>query len=263
MEHMSLTDLHRLAETALADGPQFKQQMQDRFNNIIEHFTGIHRPRFNQVLHRTRAIIVGSCALQMLLGRGETAAAGLGPRDLNVIVPHASLMLLERFIVNTMAFQRMPASVHSTLTTHVHDFRRYGANSHIITVSEAGLGVDVVEVILNGPSTADMTFMSCGGLTTFYPELTLNRIGVRSQNGQKIAHGQSFGSVGKTGFRIRRHTSFLNRPCDSSCPALWRRVADDTDCLTVEWDIRYEFKSFLLDNDIEWRLDVDCLELST
>ncbi|KAG2153442.1 uncharacterized protein EDB93DRAFT_1248714 [Suillus bovinus] len=35
--------------------------------------------------------------------------------------------------------------------------------------------------------------------------------------------------------------------------------ADDTDCLTVEWDIRYDFKSFLLNNDTKWRLDVDCV----
>ncbi|KAG1764936.1 hypothetical protein EDD22DRAFT_845637 [Suillus occidentalis] len=234
-------------------------QMQDRFNNIIGRFTGIHRPRFHQVLHQMRGIIVGSCALQMLLGWGETAAAGLGLRDLNIIVPHTSLMLIERFIVNTMGFQSMAATLHPTLTMHMHDFRRYAGNGHIMMVSEARLGVDIVEVVLNGPSTADMTFMSCGGLTMFYPELTLNLTGVRSQNGQKIGHGQSFGSVGKTHFQIWQHTSFLNRACDSSYPALWQRVADNSNCLTIEWDICYEFKSFLLDNNTEWRLDIDCL----
>ncbi|KAG1758978.1 hypothetical protein EV702DRAFT_1053778, partial [Suillus placidus] len=28
--------------------------------------------------------------------------------------------------------------------------------------------------------------------------------------------------------------------------------------LTVEWDVRYDFKSFLHDNNTEWRLDFDC-----
>ncbi|KAG2051083.1 hypothetical protein BDR06DRAFT_1010636 [Suillus hirtellus] len=161
--------------------------------------------------------------------------------------------------MDTIGFRALPATLHPTLTMHVHDFRWYGFDGDIITVSESQFDINVLEVVLNGPSTADMTFMSCGGLTTFYPELTLKYMGVRSQNGQKIQPGQSFGSVGKGAIDIRQHTSFLNKPCHSSCPILWRRVGDRCDYLMVEWDTRYEFNSFLHDNDTEWRLDVDCL----
>jgi hypothetical protein len=90
------------------------------------------------------------------------------------------------FIANTLGFEPMPVTVHPTLTMQVHDFRHYRTHGHIITLSETQLNVDVPNVVLNGPTTADMTFMSCGGLATFYPDLTLNRMGVRSQNGQRL-----------------------------------------------------------------------------
>ncbi|KAG1876932.1 hypothetical protein C8R48DRAFT_668950 [Suillus tomentosus] len=259
VDQMSLPELHRLGQTRLELQPQMTQEMQDRFNHIIKRFTSIHCSRFHQVLHRARGIIVGSCALEMLLGHGGTPHAHCQPRDLNLVVPYGNLVLMENFIMDTIGFRALPATLHPTLTMHVHDFRRYGFDGDIITVSESRFDINVLEVVLNGPSTADMTFMSCGGLTTFYPELTLKYMGVRSQNGQKIQPGQSFGSVGKGAIDIRRHTSFLNKPCHSSCPVLWRRVGDRCDYLTVEWDTRYEFNSFLHDNDTEWRLDVDCL----
>ncbi|KAG1838078.1 hypothetical protein DFJ58DRAFT_846201 [Suillus subalutaceus] len=115
----------------------------------------------------------------------------------------------------------MPATLYPTLIMHVHDSCQYGENGHIITVSEMQIDVDVLKVVLNGPTTVDMMFMLCGGLSTFYPDLTLNHTAVRSQNGQKIA-------------------------------------PDHSGYLMVEWDCRYEFMSFLYDNHTKWRLDVNC-----
>jgi hypothetical protein len=71
------------------------------FSQIIHPFVGNYMAKFLYLMHTWRAVITGSCALQMLTG------GDLISNNLNVIFPMGSLEVLEEFIVVSLKYQQV------------------------------------------------------------------------------------------------------------------------------------------------------------
>ncbi|KAG1748250.1 uncharacterized protein EDB91DRAFT_1244967 [Suillus paluster] len=224
-----------------------------RFNTILYPFITQFNWEFYRTLQHMKAIIVGSCALDMMLGTRNTP-----PRDLNIVVPHGSLTLMETFIQNVLSYHSIAAVCHPSLSLVVHDFRKYGRHRKIITVSKPKHLMHPLHVVLNSPSTSDMTFITAGGGVSFFSDLTREYHTLKTMSGEGVLTGQKLGSIGKERFDVHVDTSFLNGPCHHLCPALWRHLSNRKEYVTVDWDQRFSVKSILYDNDIEWCLNDYC-----
>ncbi|KAG0702156.1 hypothetical protein DFH29DRAFT_999532 [Suillus ampliporus] len=224
-----------------------------RFNTILDPFIAQFYWEFYQTLQHMKAIIVGSCALDMILGTRNTP-----PRDLNIVVPHGSLSLMETFIRDVLSYHSIATVCHPSLSFVVHDFCKYGRQGKVITITEPKRLMHPLHVVLNGPSTADMTFITAGGAVSFYPELTRNYHTVKTVSGEGIGTGQKLGSIGKDRFDVHPDISFLNHSCHELCPSLWRHLSNHKEFITVDWDRRFSAKSILYDTDIEWHLNDYC-----
>jgi hypothetical protein len=78
---------------------------------------------------------------------------------------------------------------HSSVTASVARFVRY-RKSHLSSISLTQAGViGPMRVVACSNTTADMTFMTAGGIATLYPEFTLYGKNVRSGHTQQF-HGR-------------------------------------------------------------------------
>jgi hypothetical protein len=76
-------------------------------------------------------------------------------------------------------------------------------------------------------ATADMTFMTTGGVATLYPEFILYGKNIHNEHTQQIHGGECLIGTSKSdALALETNTSFLRGPCGRSRPSLWRSIAD-------------------------------------
>ncbi|KAG0696822.1 hypothetical protein DFH29DRAFT_1004227 [Suillus ampliporus] len=106
-----LPELHSLGQTCKILRKEELSMILRRFNTILNPFTAQFYWEFYQTLQHMKAIIVGSCALDMMLGTRNTP-----PRDLNIVVPHGSLSLMEMFIKDVLLYHSIATGKVITIT---------------------------------------------------------------------------------------------------------------------------------------------------
>ncbi|KAG2340445.1 hypothetical protein BDR05DRAFT_950510, partial [Suillus weaverae] len=145
---------------------------------------GIHAAscvRWEEALHISEALITGSAARAMITGDIKEEM-----RDLNVVVPHKNFNILEDFLTRTMGYSWISVSCHPSMTGVVKHFAKYVGDSHFITVGCPKRDVHVLHLILNAPSTADMVYMTTGGVTQFYPQWMQQGVAIHSRTGDLV-----------------------------------------------------------------------------
>ncbi|KAH7905085.1 hypothetical protein BJ138DRAFT_1118789 [Hygrophoropsis aurantiaca] len=189
----------------------------------------------------------------MLMGEFDT------PKDLNLIVPHGQFTGMQRFLLRSGYQEIADPDVQDDMAKYIHSFHMFQGDNETITLSEAK-GPDVLEIVVNSPTTADMTCMTAGGVTTLYPEMTLAWKAVVTPSGRwEQLLGSCFGSINAGRFNLYDDMSFTNQPCESSCPSLWRLPRTDESILAVNWDERYSIYPALRQCKTEWRLSKVCV----
>ncbi|KAG1791126.1 hypothetical protein EV424DRAFT_1355123 [Suillus variegatus] len=151
-----------------------------RFDDILKPFVGEHMAKFRYSMHTTAAVINGSCARQMLWADVQH------PTNLNIIVPKGCSLSLIALILETLKYDR-------TQNTHINEAYKKVIARHSkfrcgplrITVSEA-FADGIFQVIASSHTTADMTVMTTGGLTAFYPLWTSKGIVVTNHSDTQI-----------------------------------------------------------------------------
>ncbi|KAG1894068.1 uncharacterized protein F5891DRAFT_1256478 [Suillus fuscotomentosus] len=224
-----------------------------RFDRILRPFVEEHIAEFRFMLHTTSAVINGSCAMQMWRDDGRHAT------NLNIVVPSDFGPLLADFIIDTLRYDKVadtPINHAYTKVIRSHsEFQRGGLK---ITVSEA-LGEGVFKVIMASHTTADMTLMTAGGMTVFYPLWTSRGIAVTNGAVLRPAPEPTIGCMSQEGWEVKSCTSFMDGPCGLLCPALWRNVADaGRNALIFEWDHRFPMKRLAERSNVIWRLSQRC-----
>lgn len=117
----------------------------------------------------------------------------------------------------------------------------------------------IFQVIASSHTTADMTVMTTGGLTAFYPLWTSKGIVVTNHSVSSTAHGQNIGSIKQLGWEVHTTMLFLKAQCGMLCPTLWHNVGHtDQRTLVIEWDCRFSMKSLLKHSKVIWRLSDRC-----
>ncbi|KAJ8584365.1 hypothetical protein M405DRAFT_845216 [Rhizopogon salebrosus TDB-379] len=206
-------------------------------------------------MHDTGTIITGSCALNMLLGDLYDSSSG----DLNLIVPHRMFATLDVFMREEAGYENVGQQICcSSHTLSVSRFVRYRKSLLSVSVSQAGAR-GLMGVITGSNTTADMTFMTMGGVATFYPEFTLYGRNVRAQ-----LFGEAENQIGSSksdALSLESGTSFIGGPCGRSCPSLWRSIREFGPHGIFNWDARYRVGQVFEECDVEWRLSERCFNL--
>jgi hypothetical protein len=70
----------------------------------------------------------------------------------------------------------------------------YHLGIHIM-LTESKDKKDVMRVIVNCPTTADMTFITPGGAATLYPTMTFKYFNYLTETGRKLVNHEKLGSV--------------------------------------------------------------------
>jgi hypothetical protein len=140
-----------------------------RLVSILHRFFQESLDHFLTVMHQTRTIITGICALNMLLGLLYESSSS----DMNLIVPQHKFIAMDVYLQKVAGYvtveEQMP---HSSVTPSVSRFVRYRKAHLSVSLTQAGV-IGPIRVIACSDATADMTFMTAGGVATLYPEFTL------------------------------------------------------------------------------------------
>lgn len=220
---------------------------------ILRPFVTHHIARFNQLLTCNSGIITGSCAITMLLNDPNHPN-----NDLNIIMPYGHQSIMDKFIVDTLHYTRTSPVVHPVMANSIHTFQSYSLHGQHITLSESKRALDILHIVVNSPTTSDMTILTPGAVATLYPELMLNGVTLYTHTGQKMSVDQHLGSFGSDRFRNEKTTQFLDHPCGLLCPNLWRNVSNHAEYVLKTWDAHYNLQKYIVNNDLEWRLCATC-----
>ncbi|KAG1772160.1 hypothetical protein EDD22DRAFT_842526 [Suillus occidentalis] len=201
------------------------------------------------------AVITGSAARAMVFGHD-----GEHPVDLNLVVPHGSFRTLHAFVKRDLGYRSVTKSAHPAIAPAVCLFRKYESNGRTITLSAPRPSQSILQIILNAPSTADMVFMSAGGVAWFYPQLLKQGVAIRSRSSNFVPLDCKLGYVGGVTrlMRLENDLEFTRRACGSSCPTLWHHVDDTSLRCFVDWNSEDTVTDLFGDVDVEWRLSLYC-----
>ncbi|KAG2145930.1 hypothetical protein DEU56DRAFT_753980 [Suillus clintonianus] len=147
---------------------------------------------FLEALQEGKAIITGSGARAMVTGDVDVEM-----RDLNIVLPLESFGTLQDFVVETLGYVVTSNASHPAISTMITHFGKYACDGRIMTIASAGTKMSVLLIILSAPSTADMVFMTTGGVTWFYPQWFGQQVALLSQTGDLVPWENKLGCAGE------------------------------------------------------------------
>ncbi|KAG2337511.1 hypothetical protein BDR05DRAFT_952584 [Suillus weaverae] len=161
------------------------------FRTIVEPFVPNNFECLCNVLYDSNAVMMGSCAITMLLGPGKHA-----PLDLNILVNHSAFDLIDAFFRFALSYEWVDHNVepHDIFGGVLEHFVHYKMGNSVITVSSVTTN-SLFKVVLAAPSTVDMVFMMLGGLCSFYPKFTLENNAILLPTGFLVDPEMSICSV--------------------------------------------------------------------
>ncbi|KAH7905811.1 hypothetical protein BJ138DRAFT_1105677 [Hygrophoropsis aurantiaca] len=259
MDYCTLATMSNLGNAAAACQPAFSTTAQQSFSGIAKQFFPQNSTELALALLRNSGVITGSAALRMLMGSIYEE-----PRDLNIVVARGKMIGFEDWLLLVGYEETGDLDIYLPLASEIHEFRVYrdvSTHSNIVTISETS-SHDIMRLIVRSPSTADMTFMTGGGIVSLYPTMTLRsesliNSGMLTDDRDYTAEGR-FGSINTNREKLVFDTAFMEDACGSICPFVWRYVRTDSNILVQDWDHRYSVKGIITSSQTEWRLSTQC-----
>jgi hypothetical protein len=141
---------------------------------------------------------------------------------LNLIVPHDKFFAMDVFLQKLAGYVTAEKQMepHSSVALSVSRFVGYRKSHLSVALTEAGV-TGPMRVMACSNATADMTFMTAGGVATLYLKFTLYDKNIHSEHTQQIHGGKSrIGTSKSDALALKTDTSFLRGPCGRSCPSL-------------------------------------------
>ncbi|KAH7905653.1 hypothetical protein BJ138DRAFT_1118274 [Hygrophoropsis aurantiaca] len=253
LEKSALPEIIAMGHTCTDLRPVAFLVAQQRFLSLMSAFFPDRVQEFASILHCSKGIISGSIALAMLLG-----ATDIHPQDLNIIIPYGRKEDLTNWLVDNDYRQDESYAVHPALTPCIHTFECYVVDDSLVTISECNCS-DVFDVIVNSPTTADMTLITAGGVITLYPDFTLAHHTIRCPGGKFIlTEEEPLGCFSNQSMPIHKSASFLSTSCKLLCPMYWRHSRTDQSILCMDWDQRFSIRSILQNSNADWRISEKC-----
>ncbi|KAH7912387.1 hypothetical protein BJ138DRAFT_802116 [Hygrophoropsis aurantiaca] len=256
MEICALPEVIALGHTCRDLRPVALCVAQIRFESQTRRFFPARASELPTVLYRCKAVITGSVALRMLY---EPKVITSAPRDLNIVVASGGgLKKLTEWLIDNDYQLDKDFLVEDSMSPCIKSFWAYILGNRIITVSES-IHSDILDVVVNSPSTADMTFMTAGGLVTLYPDITLSHRTVLTNIGKRVVQNEeSMGCMSCPNIIVGETNDFLHHPCGDLCPTAWRHAGTDNALLCMDWDMRYSIQQFVKRSNADWRINSVC-----
>ncbi|KAH7907848.1 hypothetical protein BJ138DRAFT_1116336 [Hygrophoropsis aurantiaca] len=226
-----------------------------RFRRLTRMFFNDYHDEFPIELLRCKGVVTGSVALEMYLGHGAE-----DPRDFNIVVPRGGIMHIENWLISSgfENFEDASVDMREEMAPVLAQFRVYEGYNRKVTVSEAN-GLDIMEVIVNSPTTAEMIAMTAGGIIVLYPELaTSGKILLGPTGGRYYKEKIRCGSVNGPWGRLYTDNRDMPIACGPQCPSIWRHTRHDRNILVFDWDKRYTIRGISQNCQTEWRLHLSC-----
>ncbi|KAH7904601.1 hypothetical protein BJ138DRAFT_1106683 [Hygrophoropsis aurantiaca] len=253
MEYLALPTMQALGNSSHRSQTTFVSASKARFSSITRRFFPNNWLELPATLAQNKGVITGSAALEML--RGEIHDE---PRDLNVIVAAGHLSAMEGWLFGIGYEDANGFHIQRPLSKFVVEFKVYKAGHRLVTLSES-TSPDIAEIIVRSPSTADMTFMTAGGIVSLYPTWTMRSESVVSQAGARAwRDGVRFGSINAERETTYMDNAFMDESCGPRCPSLWRNLRSDKNILMLDWDEHYSIRHIVQSSRTEWRLTRKC-----
>ncbi|KAG0693616.1 hypothetical protein DFH29DRAFT_881329 [Suillus ampliporus] len=255
LDLLMITDLIATSRTCRIMRELGQEVIRRRFRHILEPFVGNHLPRFLSALRHGNGLITGSSVRAMM---GYSNSSDL--RDLNIVVPYTGFDILHKTIEHTLEYTSISKVAHPAIAASIGIFRKYVSNHQIITLSASHKDQNILHIILNAPTTADMLFMTAGRLCYFYPNFYHTGIAIQSHSGNLVPYDKKLGCAGEVTdeFEMQRDMSFLNRTCNDLCPTFWHHIQEKNWRLSVDWNVEDSVTNVFHDIDVEWRLNREC-----
>ncbi|KAH7905488.1 hypothetical protein BJ138DRAFT_1118426 [Hygrophoropsis aurantiaca] len=220
-----------------------------RFASIVRPYVADHVHALVDLLRENRSLIVGSCALKMLL-----SDEGWEPRNLNILVPRNNVNIFLTFF-NSKHYSptQIPVAPHLVHYASRAFFCEHSSQKPII-ITES-IDDSVLTPLLASTCTAEFICMTGGGLADIYPHLSSRRIALRSS--RTIKEPTSFSkSLMERGFDVKSSSEYM--PHDV-CPIVWRRINGLRGIWIKDWDASNSVKDIFLGEHHRWCLDTQCL----
>ncbi|OAX37171.1 hypothetical protein K503DRAFT_250338 [Rhizopogon vinicolor AM-OR11-026] len=232
---------------------------QRRFKQILQRVFDGSLERFVRIMHDTGSIITGSCTLNMLLGDSYDSSSS----DLNLIVPHEHFSERITYLKEEGGYidVEKKESPHPSVASACSRFGRYHKRHLSVTLSQASVTVPL-RTIVCGNTSADMTFMTGGGVVTSYPDFTLHGKNIRAEMTGYACTGESqIGSLKANNLVLESDSSFLGLPCRRSCPSVWQSFTEYVHCEdgVYNWDTDFNVRRVFKGCGVEWKLREGCV----
>lgn len=231
--------------------------VQRRFTQVVEPFARSQLATFLSAVKDTNGIITGSAARAMV-NHDESYPM----RDLNIIVPHNEFGNLHATIKDMLGFTPISRMAHPAIAPCISKFQKYAFHERFITLSASHEHQSVLHIILNAPTTADMLFMTTGGVCYFYPKWFEAGLAIASHTGNLVPWNNKLGCAGELMDDIEvleKGTDFLRTSCGRLCPTFWHHIEQKHLRLSVDWNTEDSVTNIVHNVDVEWRLNVACM----
>jgi hypothetical protein len=200
------------------------------------------------------AVITGLCAMAMMTGEYTLTD------NLNFLIVCGGRTGFQAFLIETLQYRLVQWNVrlNYAFDRMCSSFAVFFKGTKYITMTEAG-DEGLFKLVLSVHTTADMLFMTPGGLTSFYPSLT--HLGITLANHMLVlpATGQRLGCMKHNQFKLHMSMSSVRHTCGEDCPILWHKVADQgTRSLVAEWDSCFSMKDLIQNSNAIWQLALHC-----
>ncbi|KAH7905656.1 hypothetical protein BJ138DRAFT_1118276 [Hygrophoropsis aurantiaca] len=219
-----------------------------RFSTMLNPYVADHVNAIIDLLREQRSIIIGSCALHVLLGLPSWK-----PRNLNIVVPRDAVNIFITFF-NSKGYSPTQVRVPAHLLHYVSRSFRCDSAVHrpTVTITES-IDSSALTPFLASDCTAEFVFMTGGGIASFYPSLTSSHIALRSPDMRGVPSVTR--SLVERGF-VLKHT-FEHDPHEV-CPSAWRRVNGLRGIWVRDWDRRNSAHDIIVGEHHRWRLGTVC-----
>ncbi|KAG2037609.1 hypothetical protein BDR03DRAFT_982231 [Suillus americanus] len=256
LDEMTITDLHSTSRTCLLMAELGWEVLCQRLRCVMNPFLDHHMSTFLSTLHDANGFITGSVVQTMV----KTSSSQI-PRDLNVLVPYEGFDSLDSVIRRTLGFLPISNVTHLAIAPCINQFHKYTLNNKIITLSSSHQGQSILHIVLNAPTTADMVFMSTGGLCYFYPMWMDASTAVESHCGDLVLLDNQLGCVGAltSNFEVKDGMGFLGESCGTLCPTFWHHVEESNLHVCIDWNVDDSVTNVFHNADVEWRLNTECI----
>ncbi|KAG1843828.1 hypothetical protein DFJ58DRAFT_844244 [Suillus subalutaceus] len=226
-----------------------------RFRSIIAPFVDSAFDLLVSALRQSESLVTGSAARAMMTGD-----ISYDIQDLNILVPHLNFDVLHDFLMETVGYRQISDHCHPAIVQVVEHFGKYAWNCRVITLACPKSDMHILHLILNAPSTADMVYMTTGGVTCFYLQWMRQSISILSYTGNLVQWDNKLGCAGEflDELKVEKDTQFINSDCRNRCPTLWHHTSNKRLRHSVDWDITDSVTCTFHNIDIEWRLNMYC-----